>query len=220
MGKILNRFTIGLGVGYLLGARAGRDRYEQIMNWWDRITGAPAVQRMTEQGKELAEQAAHKAQEVGAKVPGVAALVGGGNGSSAQLVRDVMTRGVETVSLPTPIRNVAEKMKERDAGAMVVVDDSKNVVGIVTDRDISVRAIAEGKPLTASVGDIVSRDVTTVSPDDKAIDAVKLMRRHAVRRLPVVENGKPVGIVSIGDLAEERDRSSALAEISAAPPNA
>jgi CBS domain-containing protein len=216
IGKIFNRFTIGFGVGYVLGAKAGRERYGQIVNWWDRVSGSSAMQKVTEQGKELAGQATQKAQEMGGKVPGVGTLVGGGNG---QLVRDVMTSGVETVSLGTPIKDVAQRMKQRDSGAMVVTDDSNDVVGIVTDRDIAVRAAAEGKPLTTPVGEIVSKEVTTVSPDDKAVEAVKRMRQHAVRRLPVVSNGKPVGIVSIGDLAEERDQSSALADISAAPSN-
>jgi hypothetical protein len=83
VGKMLNRFTIGLAIGYVLGAKAGRARYEQIMGWWNRAVGTPAVQRMTEQGRELAGQAAQKAQEVGAKVPGVGALVAGGNGHGA-----------------------------------------------------------------------------------------------------------------------------------------
>jgi CBS domain-containing protein len=218
MMKILNRFTVGLGIGYVLGAKAGRERYEQIASWWNRVTGTPALQRMTEQGRELAGSAAHKAQEVSGKLPGVGALVGGDSGNG-HLVRDVMTSGVETVSLGTPIKDVAERMKKGDAGAMVVTDDSNAVIGIVTDRDIAVRAAAAGKPPTAPVGEIVSKDVTTVSPDDKAVEAVKRMRQHAVRRLPVVSNGKAVGIVSLGDLAEERDRSSALADISSAPPN-
>jgi hypothetical protein len=83
VGKVLNRFTIGLAIGYVLGAKAGRTRYDQIMAWWDRVVGTPTVRRMTEQGRELAGQAAHKAQEVGAKVPGVGALVAGGDGRGA-----------------------------------------------------------------------------------------------------------------------------------------
>lgn len=91
----------------------------------------------------------------------------------------------------------------------------------MTDRDIVVRGIAEGlDPRTNTLDDICSRTLTTVSPDDSIDTAVSLMREKAIRRLPVVKRGRPVGIVSIGDLAIERDRDSALADVSAAPPNA
>jgi len=111
-------------------------------------------------------------------------------------------------------------MRQNDVGAMVVVDDSDRVVGVVTDRDLTVRVIAEGKdPASTRIAEAASRDLTTITPTDSAEQAVRLMREHALRRLPVVEGDRPVGIVSIGDLAVERDRSSALADISASPPN-
>jgi CBS domain-containing protein len=83
-----------------------------------------------------------------------------------------------------------------------------------------VRVLAEGRdPNQTQLGDVCSREVATVSPDDDLTAAGDLMRDRAVRRVPVVENGKPVGIVSIGDLAIERDPDSALSHISAAPPS-
>ncbi len=83
-----------------------------------------------------------------------------------------------------------------------------------------IRAIAEGRsPTETTVGDIASREIATVGPNDDVAEVVRTMRSQAVRRIPVVEDGRPVGAVSIGDLAIERDSDSALADISAAPPN-
>jgi CBS domain-containing protein len=207
-GSLFNRFTFGFGLGYVLGARAGRQRYEQIMSWWDRATGSEAVQRAAEQGKSLMGQATGKAQELIAS-----------RAASAHSVRDVMTAGVETVRPTDPIAEAANKMRQQDVGALIVLDDSDSVFGVVTDRDIAVRAVAEGLQPTSTISEIVSRDVTAISPDDTVEHAVRLMRDRSIRRLPVVADGRPVGIVSIGDLAIELDRSSALADISAAPAN-
>jgi CBS domain-containing protein len=94
------------------------------------------------------------------------------------------------------------------------------VVGIVTDRDIVVRAVAvDLDPAQTMVGDIASPDPVQVAPDQPAADAVQLMRDHALRRLPVCEDGHLVGVLSLGNLATERDPESALADISAAPPD-
>jgi CBS domain-containing protein len=110
-------------------------------------------------------------------------------------------------------------MRKADIGDVIVMANGQ-ICGIVTDRDIVVRAVAEGwDPATTELADICSQDLTTVSPSDSIDRAVQLMRQKAVRRLPVVENGRAVGIVSIGDLALERDPQSALSDISAAPPN-
>jgi CBS domain-containing protein len=118
------------------------------------------------------------------------------------------------------VREAAEAMRANDIGDVVVVDDNGKLSGILTDRDIVVRVVAEGRdPRTTRIGDIASRDLTAVSPDDPVDRAVQLMRDKAIRRLPAVDKGKPVGIVSIGDLALDRDPGSALADISAAPPN-
>jgi CBS domain-containing protein len=125
------------------------------------------------------------------------------------------------ISMPmtSTVAEAARKMRDADIGDVIVLEDSQ-LCGIVTDRDIVVRAIAEGRnPAKVKLGDICSRDMTTLSPTDTVEDAVRLMRDKAIRRLPVVEEGKPVGIVSIGDLAVSQDPHSALGDISAAPPN-
>lgn len=135
------------------------------------------------------------------------------------LVRDVMTADPVSLDADTPVSEAAKKMKEHDIGDVIVVDGGR-VCGIVTDRDIVVRAVGEDKDPTATpLGEICSRDVTTVSPDDDLTVAGDRMRERAVRRMPVVEDGRAVGIVSIGDLAVERDPHGAIADISSAAPN-
>jgi len=110
-------------------------------------------------------------------------------------------------------------MRDFDVGAVLVLDNGQ-VRGIVTDRDIVVRGIAGGNyPATVKLAEICSRELTTLSPTDSVEEAVALMRDKSIRRLPVVEHGHPVGIVSLGDLAIEKDRHSTLGNISAAPPN-
>ncbi len=135
-------------------------------------------------------------------------------------IRDVMT--ADPVSLPTSasLVDAARAMRESDIGDVIVLDDDAKVCGIVTDRDIVVRALADGREASATtLADICTRDLETLSPEDSASDAVRLMSSKAIRRVPVVEDGKPVGIVSIGDLAIEQDPDSALADISEAKPN-
>lgn len=136
-----------------------------------------------------------------------------------QSIREVMTP--DPVSLPAhaPVLEAARHMKRNDIGDVIVVDGDR-VCGVATDRDIVVRALAEGRdPASTPLGDICSRSVVSLEPQDSVAEAIRLMREHAVRRLPVVEGAKPVGIVSIGDLAIERDEGSALADISSAPAN-
>ena len=135
-----------------------------------------------------------------------------------QTVRDVMTADPVTVAKDAPLVEAARLMRDRGIGD-VIVTDGDMVQGIVTDRDIVVRGVADGgDPSQMRVDEVVSGEVATVSPDDPVDRAVHVMRDRAVRRLPVVESGKAVGVVSLGDLAMERDPDSALADISEEPP--
>ena len=110
-------------------------------------------------------------------------------------------------------------MRDEEVRGVLVIQDGK-LCGLLTDRDIVVRAVAEGRdPSKTQVGEVASTDVATLAPDQDVGEAIRLMREKHVRRLPVVEGGRPVGIVSLGDLAVERDPDSVLADISAAPPN-
>ncbi len=136
-----------------------------------------------------------------------------------QSIREVMTPDPISIPATSSVAEAARAMRDGNIGDVIVLKDSQ-VCGILTDRDIVIRAVAEGRDLTATkVADICSQELTTIAPTDEVEQAVRLMRDKAIRRLPVVEGGKPVGIVSIGDLAMERDPHSALGRISAAPPN-
>jgi CBS domain-containing protein len=135
-----------------------------------------------------------------------------------QRIRDVMTADPVVLASSDSIEVAARHMKERDIGD-VLVSDGGRLCGLVTDRDIVIRGLAEGRGSSARLGEICSRELVTLSPDEPIATAVSLMREWAVRRIPIIEGDRPVGIVSIGDLAVERDENSALADISAAPPN-
>jgi CBS domain-containing protein len=137
-----------------------------------------------------------------------------------QKIRDLMgQKQLVTVDRDDPILKAAQRMKDADVGD-VIVKDGTGMVGILTDRDIVVRALAEGlEPAVTTVDRICSKDLATLSPDDEVDHAIALMRKKAVRRVPIVQDGQPVGILSIGDLAQERDPRSALAGISAAQSN-
>lgn len=138
----------------------------------------------------------------------------------AQQVRELMTQNLQTCPAGTTLDAAAKTMRDADIGDVLVLADDGTVCGVVTDRDITVRAVAEGHDAsTVRLDEICSHDLVSVGPDTAAEDAAKIMRDRAVRRLPVIEEGKAVGIVSIGDLAIERDSESALADISAARGN-
>jgi CBS domain-containing protein len=136
-----------------------------------------------------------------------------------QTVSDIMTTDLVSLSAEHSVRDAARRMREASVGA-IVVHKHGNLFGIVTDRDIVLRCLAHGHdcdetPLSA----ICSPDVTTLRPDDEVDRAVSIMRDKAIRRIPVVKNGKAVGILSLGDLALQRDPFSALGAISKAMPN-
>ncbi|MEU4386853.1 CBS domain-containing protein [Promicromonospora sp. NPDC023805] len=135
-----------------------------------------------------------------------------------QTVADVMTPAPTNVDATDTIEAAARAMASEGVGALIVESESR-IVGIITDRDIVVRGLAEGRGLDAKVGEVASDQLVTVGPGDPVATAVEVMREAAVRRVPVMDGDTAVGIVSIGDLAVERDPSSALADISEEPPN-
>ena len=137
----------------------------------------------------------------------------------AQEIREVMTQDVVALPKGTSLVEASRAMRERDIGDVLVVDGDR-LTGIVTDRDIVVRAIADDRsPSDTTLGELATGEVTALSPEDPIEEAIRIMREQAVRRIPVIENDRPVGIVSIGDLAVERDPDSALADISVAEPD-
>lgn len=133
-------------------------------------------------------------------------------------MKDVMTHNPTCCDASTPITDVARMMRENDVGDVIVTKDGK-ICGILTDRDIVVRCVADGGLDSATAEDICSEHITRLSPDDKLEHAVKLMAKKAIRRLPITDDGEVVGVVSIGDLALAIDPRSALGSISRASPN-
>ncbi|GAA2096232.1 CBS domain-containing protein [Streptomyces albiaxialis] len=137
----------------------------------------------------------------------------------AQHIRDIMTSAPVAVGPDTAVREVSRRMRDEDIGAVLVAEDDR-LRGLVTDRDLVVRVLAEGEDADATpVRNACSPELVTVTPDDEVVQAVRVMRQHSLRRVPVVEGEKAVGMVSLGDLAVERDPDSALGGISAASPN-
>ena len=132
-------------------------------------------------------------------------------------VRDVMTAEPIVLQQDQSIADAAQAMRDSAVGAVLVVDGDK-LCGLVTDRDIVVRAVAESASPDSPVGRVVSPDLVAVAADDETATAAQVMQDNAVRRLPVMDDGRIVGIVSIGDLAVSRGEDSALADISAAEP--
>ena len=117
-------------------------------------------------------------------------------------VADVMTPGVESTSSADVLRDAARTMRDGDFGSMPVVDDGR-LVGILTDRDIVVRAVEDGLDPAPPRGEVASRDPVTVGQEQPLDEAMELMARHRVRRLPVVDDGRLVGVVRQADIAFE-----------------
>lgn len=134
-------------------------------------------------------------------------------------VGEFMTTRLVTMDGDDSLTEAAREMRANAIGDVIVMNGNE-VAGIVTDRDIVVRAVAEqADPDSVTLNQILSPDLVTVSPHDDAVAAGDLMRTYAVRRLPVIDDGQLVGVISLGDLAVERDPNSVLATISAKEPN-
>ncbi|MFI6763023.1 CBS domain protein [Micromonospora pisi] len=134
-------------------------------------------------------------------------------------VGEFMTTRLVTMDGTDTLTAAAQEMRDSAIGD-VIVTNGDAVIGIVTDRDITVRGVADGLDVnTATLSQILTQDVVTVTQYDDAVAAADLMRTYGVRRLPVIEEGRLIGLVSIGDLAVEREPQSVLADISADDPN-
>ncbi len=147
------------------------------------------------------------------------------SGRGSRHIRDVMTPNPTVVSDRDSIRDVARIMKDQDTGVVPVCDDGKKIIGLVTDRDIVVRLIADGKdPLNAHVNEVMTKSVRKVHEDATVDDVLSLMSSSEIRRVPVVnKNDELVGIVSIGDISNETREhgkvGEAINDISDARPN-
>jgi CBS domain-containing protein len=137
----------------------------------------------------------------------------------AKSVRDAMTEDPRSIGPSVSVVEAARLMREGDIGSLPITDDEQ-LVGMITDRDITTRVVAEAAdPKMTPVGDVYSRDLISVAPDKDLEEALQLMARHQVRRLPVVENGRLVGIVALADIAlgENEKRTGELVEAISAP---
>ena len=127
-------------------------------------------------------------------------------------VGDIMNTNVETISPDATIEEAAQQMRDGDYGVLPVGDD-ENLIGIITDRDIAIRAVAEGKDVDTPVSEVMSEGVVYANEDDSVEEAAQIMSGHQIRRLPVVDSdNKLVGIVSIGDFAVEVSDLGPVAE--------
>jgi CBS domain-containing protein len=124
-------------------------------------------------------------------------------------IRDLMTPGPRTAAPDDDVATAARWMRDEDAGALPVVEGDR-LIGMLTDRDVVVRVVAEGRdPASTRVGEVASRRLVTIDPQQDADEALRLMAQHQVRRLPVVEeDGKLVGMVAQADMAREADPTS------------
>ncbi|HEX9960188.1 MAG TPA: CBS domain-containing protein [Pyrinomonadaceae bacterium] len=132
--------------------------------------------------------------------------------------REIMTRNVTTATREMSLQAVAALMRDGDMGSLPVVENGK-LVGIVTDRDIVIRAVAEGRDARAAIGDVMTTEIFAVRAEDFVFEAIRLMGDKQVRRVPVInESGELVGIIAIADVAleteDEREIAETLEEIS------
>jgi CBS domain-containing protein len=134
-------------------------------------------------------------------------------------IRELMKSAPVAVALSDSVFEAAKAMRERGIGTVLVTDQGK-LAGLVTDRDIAVRVLAKGRdPRDVPVSEIASREIVTIGPDDGTEDAERLIAERAVRRIPVVEDGVAIGVVSLGDLELAKEERTPLADVSAAPPS-
>ncbi|HEY0829375.1 MAG TPA: CBS domain-containing protein [Bacilli bacterium] len=136
-------------------------------------------------------------------------------------VKELMTTDCVTVSQNDTFYEVSVKMRDHDIGFIPVVE-GRNLIGVVTDRDLVVRGIAEGRTESSTVSGVISKEIRSISPDTTIEEAARIMANGQIRRLPVVENGELLGVVALGDLAihknYENEAGEALSQISEPTP--
>lgn len=119
-------------------------------------------------------------------------------------VRDIMTRNVDYCTTLDNVYEAAVKMRKNDVGMIPVLDENQSLIGVLTDRDIVIRCVAEKRPNSTKITDAISSRLITGTPDMSIDDIEELMACEQIRRIPIVENKQLVGIVSLGDLAVHR----------------
>jgi len=134
-------------------------------------------------------------------------------------IRDIMSPAPSAMAPAESVASAAKVMRDEGIGSLLVLDDGK-LRGIVTDRDIALRAVAEDRdPRTTPVGDICTEDLAVLSPDDDVTEATRIIHEHAVNRVPVVEDGLLVGVLSLADLALWLDERSSRRDVASSWPD-
>ena len=133
-------------------------------------------------------------------------------GKARTRCREIMTADVKTASAEATLRHVAEMMREGDVGSVPIVDGER-LIGIITDRDIVVRAVADGKTPETPVSEVMTTEIFSMRPDDFVFEAIRLMGDRQIRRVPVVdEDGRLAGIIAMADIALETEDQREIAE--------
>jgi CBS domain-containing protein len=193
MGIIGN--AISFGAGYALGAQKG---YEPVKRGARRL------------GSMVSETVTDRIPALGSFGPGDGLV-------DVRQVREVMTAAPQTIEAKGTLADAARMMRDGNIGD-VIASDGGRPVGIVTDRDIAI-AIADGHdPSTTRVREVIG-DLVTVAPTDTVKEAMRRMRDHDIRRVPVVESGRAIGVVSLGDVSGLPGAAAVLADVSSGPPN-
>jgi CBS domain-containing protein len=206
MGLFAN--LLSFGAGYAAGAKVGTRPVE-------------AVRTAISGGQERVGSVAAQARQLSSRLkPSASRLPRVPSGSvDIRNVREVMTSAPETVETTSGIRDAAKVLERADIGSVIVVDGGQ-VRGILTDRDIALRVVAAGLDAsTAKVADAMTAAPETIAPTASVQEAVSIMRQHDIRRLPVVEAGRAIGVVALADLATSSEMPDLLSDISSAPPN-
>jgi CBS domain-containing protein len=197
--------VVGVGLLWMLGAFAG---------------GYVAGMKMGDRPLVAARNSVNEARTRASSARGSGSTWGARPSVDVRQVREVMSSPIQSVRPESTLREAAKAMQQHAIGDVLVVNEAGELRGIVTDRDLSIRSLAEERdPATTEIGEIMSPIGAMVSPEATVSEAVDLMRQHDVRRLPVVVEGRPVGIVSLGDVSHSSRAGTALADISAAPAN-
>jgi CBS domain-containing protein len=192
MGLLSN--LISFGAGYAVGAQKGYEPIKQV----SRRAKSTISDRMPWMASSTSDQ--------GAVV-------------DVREVREVMTPGPRTIEASALLPEAARLMRDHGIGD-VIVTEAGRPTGIVTDRDIAVHGVAAGTdPSGVRVRDLVEGDLITIAPTETIQEAMRQMQQHDIRRLPVVENDRVIGIVSLGDLSRLPGARAVLADVSNAPPN-
>lgn len=130
------------------------------------------------------------------------------------LVRHVMTEAPKTLSPERTVADAAALMEQYDVGVIPLADESGSLVGLVTDRDLVLRVLAKGRnPGEVNLGEIATQAPVTITPDSNVMEARNLMSQHKIRRLPVVKEGRLVGILALGDIAVADASKRAVGEV-------